>query len=257
MRGDHAVAVGRVRVGRGPAVAEADVEVGLLLVGEVALGVQPERVDAVLAVAAGGVARRREAPVAVAGVLEAVLALGAHVQRVVDAPAARGPLLLRHEDGRHELLEHASAPTGHDVHAAVGVGALVDVDPQVGAGLAHRLHLVPRPVAGRREGAPRREVVLARHLAGEDAEVARDARLGHDRVVVVGGQPDVVATDVRAAVDAARSVVVEDVEAAVHQPAGAHGRVAAGTVAGVVEGVPAHPVEQLGGEPAGGRGRRS
>ena len=187
VRRDDAVAVGRVRVGRRPAVAEADVEVGLLLVGEVAVGVQPERVDAVLAVAPGGVARGREAPVAVLGVLEAVLTLGTHVQRVVDAPAARRPHLLGHEHGRHQLLEHASAPAGYDVHAAVGVGTLVDVDPQVGAGLAHRLHLVPRPVAGRREGAPRREVVVRRDLAGEDAEVARDPGLGHDRVVVVGG----------------------------------------------------------------------
>ena len=198
VRRDDPVTVGRVRVGRRPAVAEADVAVGLLLVGEVALGVQPERVHAVLAVATGGVARGREPPVAVLGVLEAVLTLGTHVQRVVDAPAARRPHLLGHEHGRHQLLEHASAPTGYDVHAAVGVRALVDVDPHVGPGLAHRLHLVPRPVAGRREGAPRGEVVVRRNLPGEDAEVAGDPGLGHDRVVVVGGEPDGAATDVGA-----------------------------------------------------------
>ena len=59
-----------------------------------------------------------------------------------------------------------------------------------------------------------------RHLAGEDAEVARDPRLGDDRVVVVRREPDVAAADVGAPVDATGTVVVEDVEATVHEPAG-------------------------------------
>ena len=173
-----------------------------------------------------------------------MLALGAHVEGVVDAPAAGSPRLLGDEDRRHELLEHASAPARHDVHAAVGVGALVDVDAQVGAGDADRLHLGPGPVTAGREGAPGGEVVLAGDLAGEDAEVARDPGLRHDRVVVVGGEPDVLAADVGALVGPAGAAVGERVEATVHEATGAHRGVPVLAVAGVVERVPAHLVEQ-------------
>ena len=170
---------------------------------------------------------------------------------MVDTPAARRPVLLGDEDRRHELLEHAAAPPGHDVHATVRVGALVDRDAEVGARLAHRLHLVPRPVTGRREGAPRREVVLRGDLAGQDAEVARDARLGDDRVVVVRREPDVAPADVRAPVDAAGAVVVEDVEATVHEAARTHHWVPAEAVPRVVEGVPPHAGEDRGRQRSG------
>lgn len=162
---------------------------------------------------------------------------------MVAAPALRCPRRLGNEDVGHELLEHRAAPTGHDPHAAVGVGALVDLDPEIGADLTHGLHLLPGPVARRGEGPPGGEVVLRRDLTREDAEITRDPGLGHGRVVVVVREPDRIATDVGSLVDAARTVVVEGEETAVHESAGSHGGV--GRVgAGVVVRVPAHAAEE-------------
>src|SRR5215212_537364 len=92
---------------RRPTVVEPVIGDGPLLVGRVAAaelvpGVHPERVDAVLAVAAGGVVRGREAPEAVLRLLQPVLDLRPDVQRVVDAPALRRPLLLRDEQRHHQ-----------------------------------------------------------------------------------------------------------------------------------------------------------
>ncbi len=265
MRGHDAVAVGRVSGSwRAGSSAEADVVVGHLLVGEVAVGAvaglvarpETERVDAVLPIAARGVARRAEAPVAVARVDEAVLALGAHVERVVASPRVRRPGCLVDEDVGHELLEHRAAPAGDDAHAAVGVGALVDVDAEVGRG--------SRPTGciscqiqshGRRGRCARsRSSAVAVDLAGDDAEVGRDPGLGHRRVVVVGREPHGVAADVRAPVDAARTVVVEREEATVHQATGSH--LVRGVAVVVVERVPAHPAEDLA-SPTGRRRGRS
>ena len=67
-----------------------------------------------------------------------------------------------------------------------------------------------------------REVLLGRDLPGEDAEVARDPGLGHGRVVVVVGVPDV-----RADADVVAGEAGDPgggggvVEAAVDEPAGA------------------------------------
>ena len=90
VRGDHAIAVlgGRIV---GPVV-------GVLLVGELALGVQAQRVDAVFAVPTSRIRGRREAPVAVCGVVESVLALGA--RREDDShPRPRVPNRLRGRTG--------------------------------------------------------------------------------------------------------------------------------------------------------------
>ena len=192
MRGDDAVAVlGRLR-GAGAAALVGLVDGGALLVGGVAGAVEAELVDAVLAVAAGGVAGRREAPVAVVGLVHPVLDLAPHEERVVAAPRPRAPRLLGHEQRHHQRLEHAAAPGRHDVHAAVGQRALEDADAVVLLPRPDRLGLGPGPVAvvvG--EGAERAVVVLGRDLAGRDAEVRRHPRLGVERAVVVAGVPDV------------------------------------------------------------------
>ena len=75
VRRDDAAAVAGRRRRAGPAALEAVVDERPLLVGRVAVRLEPDRVDAVLAVAAVRVVRRREAPVAVAGLLLAVVDL--------------------------------------------------------------------------------------------------------------------------------------------------------------------------------------
>lgn len=73
-------------------------------------------------------------------------------------------------------------------HAAVLVGALPDVDPEVLLPGADRLLLLPAVVAGVvGEGAVRAEVALGRELAERDADVLADAGLGGGAVVVAGG----------------------------------------------------------------------
>jgi hypothetical protein len=78
VRGHDTVGVGlgrRERLG-GPAVAEAVVDQGVVVVGGVAVGVEADGVDPVLAVPTRWVVGGREAPVAVTGLLEAMLHLG-------------------------------------------------------------------------------------------------------------------------------------------------------------------------------------
>ena len=108
VRGDDAVGVRlrrRVRLrGAAGAVAEAVVDQRPVLVGRPAVGVGADPVDAVDAVAALGTVRRREAPVAVAGLAQAVEDLRLDRQRVVDAPARAAPTSPRARTGR------ASAP---------------------------------------------------------------------------------------------------------------------------------------------------
>ena len=188
---DHSAPVAGGRRRARPAALEAVVDEGPLLVGRVAVRLEPHRVDAILAVAAVGVVRRREAPVAVAGLLLAVEDLALDVERVVDAPAHRRPLLLGHEQRHHQRLEHRPTPARHDVQAGVGVVALEDLDAEVRPRHALGLRLLPRPVAGVREGAPHLVVVRRGHLARGDADVAGDARLRVERAVVVAREVDV------------------------------------------------------------------
>ena len=144
----------------------------------------PMRVDAVLAVAALGDVGRGEAPVAVLGLLQAVVDLGGHGQRVVDRPAPRAPLLLGDEQGGHQRLEHLAAPA----RARPG-------SPRTGR----------RPRTRRRRGRSRvtpsgfvscqlqsqvsgnvrhwPKYACCRDLALGDADVGRDPALAHDRVV--------------------------------------------------------------------------
>ena len=192
MRGDHAVAV-LGRCGRAGAAALVGLVHGrALLVGGVPGSVEAELVHAVLAVAAGRVAGRGEAPVAVVGLVHPVLDLALHEERVVAAPRPRAPRLLGHEQRHHQRLEHAPAPGRHDLHPAVGQRTLEDPDAVVLLPGPDRLGLRPRPVAVVvREGAERAVVVLGRDLARGDAEVRRHPRLGVERTVVVAGVVDV------------------------------------------------------------------
>src|SRR5665648_155294 len=172
-------------------VVPARVDGGALLVRGVAVGLHPDLVDAVLAVATGRVAGRGEAPVAVPGLVHAVLDLRSHDERVVHTPAAGSPFRLRHEQVNHQRLEHAAAPGRHELHAAVAVGALEHGHAQVLLPLTHRPLLGPAPVAGVREGPEHGEVVLGRDLTPGDAQVAGHPGLGVQGAVVVAGVPDV------------------------------------------------------------------
>jgi len=193
VRGDHPVAVGGWldRCPEAGRVVPARFDRGAFLVGGVAVGLHPDRVDAVLAVAAVRVARRGEAPVAVVGLGHAVLDLRPDRQRVVDAPTARPPLRLRHEQVDHQRLEHAAAPGRHELHATVAVRALKNGHTQVLLPLADGLLLGPAPVTRVGEGTEHREVVFRGDLPPGDAEVAGHPRLGVEGAVVVSGVPDV------------------------------------------------------------------
>ena len=126
---------------------------------------------------------RREAPVAVLRGHEPVMDLGRDRERMVDRPAARRPLLLGHEQRRHQRLEHAAAPPRHDAEVFVPVGALEHLDAEVPGVEADRLRLRPAPVAGVGECPPGTEVLLRRQLALGDPDVARDPAFADDRVV--------------------------------------------------------------------------
>src|SRR4051794_38380972 len=132
VRRDHPVAEGRLRL-RHPlgAALVATVDAGALLVRGVAVGVEADLVYAVPPVATGRVAARGEAPVAVAGLVQAVLHLRLDGQRVVDPEGRLPPLRLGHEQVGHQRLELVAAPGGHELQPAVLVGTLEDVDPEV------------------------------------------------------------------------------------------------------------------------------
>ena len=190
MRRDHAVRVRRRRwVGlcrAAGAAREAVVDERLVVVGRVAVRVHPDRVDAVLRVAALRDIRGREAPVAVARLDHPVVDLRPHRERVVRAPAAGSPVLLGHEQRGHQRLEHAAAPPRRHERAVVGVGAVIDLLAEVGAREADRPRLDPGPVARVGERPERAEVLALRDLALLDPDVAGDPALRDDGVVAAG-----------------------------------------------------------------------
>ena len=104
-------------------------------------------------------------------------------QRVIDGPAPRSPHVLGNEQGGHQRLEHAAAPSWDDAHPGVRIGAFEDVHAQVGPMDTDRLGLLPAPVAGVGERPPGPEVLLGGQLAIGDPDVARDPALADDRVV--------------------------------------------------------------------------
>ena len=112
---------------------EAVVDQRPLLVGGIAVRLEADRVDAILAVAAGGVVGRREAPVAVLGFLQAVLDLRPNIQRVIDAPARRPHSSSGTNSGTISASNMLPPQRRHDVHPAIGVVALEHLHAQVGA----------------------------------------------------------------------------------------------------------------------------
>src|SRR6266498_2057346 len=92
------------------AAGEAVVHERVVLVGRIAIRVHADRVDAIGGIAALGDVGGREAPVAILRLVQPVVDLCPHRERVVDPPASRRPALLRHEQRRHQRLEHAAAP---------------------------------------------------------------------------------------------------------------------------------------------------
>lgn len=136
---------------------------------------------------------RGEAPVPVLRVVQPVLDVRAHGERVVDSPAAGSPARLRDEQVGHQRLEHVATPRRHQPHPAVGVGALEHVDAEVGPVHADGLLLHPGPVARVRESSIGGEVLLRRDLAAGDPDVRRDPCLGVAGVVV-----ELAVVDVRA-----------------------------------------------------------
>ena len=185
MRRDDAVGVGRGRrVGQRRALQEVQPSkpwsISVLSSFDAfPSGFDPDAVDAVDVVAALRLVRRREAPVAVARLGQAVVDLRAHPQRVIHAPAPGPPALLGHEQGRHQRLEHAAAPRRRHPHARVGERALEDGLAEVAARVAERLRL---DEAGG-ECAERAVVLARRDLALLDPDVGRDPALGDGRVV--------------------------------------------------------------------------
>ena len=128
MRRDDAVRVGRLRrVGLRRAVRaarEAAVDQRAVLVRRVAVGSMPIGVDAVDGVAAVRVVGGREAPVAVAGDVQAVVDLGARRSAGGSSPQLPGaPALLGHEQGG--ISASNMLPPQHGGRACpVRVGAL-------------------------------------------------------------------------------------------------------------------------------------
>ena len=200
MRRDHSVGVGGLgRVGlcgAARASGEAVVHQGSLLVRRHAVRVHPGAVHAPGAVVALWLVRRREAPVAVSGLGHPVEDLRLDRARVIRAPAVRCPRLLGHEQRRHQRLEHRAAPGGHELDAVVDVGALEHVDAEVAPRGAHRLGLLPGPVARVRERAPASEVLLLRQLPAANPDVVDDAALADHGVVAAGRRGGVVGAEV-------------------------------------------------------------
>ena len=224
MRRHDAVRVrGRRRVGlRRPAARAAGVaavDERVVVVGRAAVRVHPDRVDAVRLVAALGDVRRREAPRAVARRAQPVVDLRVDRQRVVLAPGAGSPVLLGHEQRRHQRLEHRAAPARRQPRALVLVAAVEDVHAGVVAVEARRARLLPVTVAGVGEAAPAPVVGLARQLALRRPDVVRDPALRDDGVVAahaLAGRRHVVEQDL-----VARRLVVEAEVHRVVQRAGA------------------------------------
>ena len=114
VRRHDAVGVGRrrrvgLRLAAG-APGEAVVDEGVVLVGRHAVGVHAGAVDAPGAVVALRLVRRREPPVAVAGLRHAVVDLRLDGERVVGAPAPRGPALPRARRARASAPRTCSRP---------------------------------------------------------------------------------------------------------------------------------------------------
>src|SRR5437870_5406164 len=103
---------------------------------------------------------------------------------MIEAPTLRSPVLLRHKEWHHQRLEHAPAPTRHEVEAQIGGISFKDVNAQVCFLDARRLPGLRRPGGGLWAGASQLEIVRRRNLAARNPNITGHARLGVERAIV-------------------------------------------------------------------------
>src|SRR5687767_13216715 len=101
-----------------------------------------------------------------------MLDVSTDVERVVHAPAPRGPDVFRDEKSHHQGLEHAAPPGGHDPGTAIAIGSFENPYARVLGVPPLGLLALRAEILG--EGPVEAIIVLRRQLTPTDPEIAGD-----------------------------------------------------------------------------------